>query len=118
MKLFNFNIICDRYIVDTEIDFKLNFPQENTNNWILWKVLKILALKPNFTFLLLISPEESKRRSISKKEPFPDKLNTLKKRFKYYKNLVNNYPNIKMINSEKSINFIKNYISETVKIKF
>ena len=31
--VFNYNIICDRYLIDTAIDFKLAFPDEKIKKW-------------------------------------------------------------------------------------
>lgn len=80
-------VIADRYLWDTWIDFRLNFPGINIDRWLLWKTLKFLAPKPDHAFLLLIPVEESIRRSGQKNEPFPDSEATLKKRLGYYREL-------------------------------
>lgn len=80
-------IVADRYLWDTWIDFRLNFPEVNIDRWLLWKALKFLAPKPDHAFLLLIPVEESIRRAGQKDEPFPDSEETLKKRLGYYRKL-------------------------------
>ena len=40
-KLLNYNIICDRYLMDTNIDFKLTYPQVETDKWFFWKFSEI-----------------------------------------------------------------------------
>lgn len=77
-------IICDRYVFDTQLDFGLNFPQENISNWWLWKLLKITALKPKHHFVLTIPVKESQRRSKLKNEPFPDSDDILEYRLNRY----------------------------------
>jgi len=77
-------IIADRYLWDTWIDFKLNFPDVNIDQRILWKILKRLIPEPDANFLLLIPVEESMRRSKLKNEPFPDSEKTLEKRMNFY----------------------------------
>lgn len=77
-------IICDRYIYDTFIDFKLTFPNQDFENFFLWRTLNKLALKPSKHFVALVSVEESRKRSIIKGEPFPDTAETLKNRLSFY----------------------------------
>ena len=77
-------IVCDRYIEDTLIDFRLNFPQESIEHWKLWRFLQWAAPKPDASFLLLIPVEESIRRSRQKNEPFPDTPEVLRNRLEQY----------------------------------
>jgi len=80
-------VICDRYIWDTLIDFRLNFPQEQVEDWWLWRVVKWVAPQPQTAFLLLIPVEESMRRSDIKKEPFRDPSTVLTQRLEQYESL-------------------------------
>ena len=82
--LFNYNIICDRYLMDTNIDFKLAYPQDNTETWFLWKLLNYTALKPDFHFVSTVPVSEAVIRSKFKFEPFPDTPETLDKRLSLY----------------------------------
>lgn len=81
-------IICDRYIRDTQIDFRLNFPDLKFERWLFWKLLVASTPKANAAFLLLIPVEESMRRSNLKAEPFPDSRETLDSRLRAYQKLV------------------------------
>jgi thymidylate kinase len=86
-----YNIICDRYLLDTNIDFKLTYPDEKTDKWLLWKLIDIFALKPDFQFVSTIPVKESVIRSKFKFEPFPDSPEVLAKRLDLYnENLKNN----------------------------
>ena len=78
-------IICDRYIYDTYIDFKLTFSNQDFECFFLWKTLNKLALKPSKHYVALITVEESLKRSIIKGEPFPDTEETLINRLSFYK---------------------------------
>jgi thymidylate kinase len=84
LRLLGRYIIADRYISDTWIDFKLNFPEVNYDKWYLWKILIWLTPEPDKSFVLLIPVAESLRRSEMKNEPFPDSKEVLEKRLELY----------------------------------
>jgi thymidylate kinase len=89
--LLGYNIICDRYLLDTNIDFTLTYPKTNANKWLLWKLIKIFSLKPDHHFVSTIPVSESIIRSKNKFEPFPDSPETLANRLElYHKELENN----------------------------
>ena len=108
-------VICDRYIYDTSIDFRLNFPQEDVDKWWLWKCMVYTAMKPKKHFVLTISVEESLRRSKLKEEPFPDSEETLKTRLNDYLKFINQSSQVIQINGAIKINDIHNFIIEQVK---
>lgn len=80
-------VLCDRYLDDTWLDFRRNFPTEDVEKWFLWRLLRWLAPRPSASFLLLVPVEESQRRSKLKNEPFPDSPETLAWRLDEYKRL-------------------------------
>ncbi|MBN1428924.1 MAG: hypothetical protein JXB07_11110 [Anaerolineae bacterium] len=80
-------VICDRYIWDTLVDFRLNFPQENVETWLLWRVLQWVTPRPDVAFLILIPVEESVRRSDRKGEPYRDTPEVLSRRLAQYEQL-------------------------------
>lgn len=77
-------VVCDRYVDDTLLDFRHNFPQETVSKWWLWRGLCAIAAKADATFLLLVPVEESITRSLQKDEPFPDSPETLRWRLAEY----------------------------------
>lgn len=77
-------VVCDRYIWDTLIDFRLNFPRDPVEKSWLWRMLVWAAPKPAAAFLMLIPVEESLRRSRIKNEPFPDSAEVLAARREQY----------------------------------
>ena len=82
--LFNFIVICDRYIEDTEIDFNRNFPDAFNSRCLLWKLLIWSLPAPSQSFLLYVPVDISLARSQEKGEPFPDTPETLRFRLKAY----------------------------------
>jgi dTMP kinase len=80
-------VICDRYLWDTLVDFRLSFPQENVEQWLLWRWLRHATPKPQAAFLLLVPVEESVRRSDIKGEPFRDPPHVLAQRLAQYQGL-------------------------------
>jgi len=83
-EVFGVKIICDRFIYDTLLDFELNFPNEKIKNWILWKLLIFISVKPDKHFVITIPVSESQVRSKLKNEPFPDSKEVLESRLKDY----------------------------------
>jgi thymidylate kinase len=80
-------VICDRYLWDTLIDFRLTFPQESVETWLLWRLLEWATPTPDVAFLLLVPVEESVRRSQCKDEPFPDTAALRAQRLTQYQKL-------------------------------
>jgi thymidylate kinase len=84
LSLFGYIVILDRYIKDTEIDFKRNFPDAFNSESLLWKLLIRSLPTPKLSFLLYVPVDVSLVRSKIKGEPFPDTPETLKFRLKTY----------------------------------
>jgi len=81
---FNVIVVCDRYIDDTLLDFKKNFPASSVDEGIMWRVLKFVSPSPDNSFLFWIPVELSLKRSIDKGEPFPDSREVLEWRLSAY----------------------------------
>ena len=107
------SVICDRYIWDTLVDFRLNFPQEQIESWVLWRLLDAVTPQPDTAFLLLIPVTESVRRSQLKNEPFPDSAETLAKRLAQYETLAKNGYWLKL-DGRSSISELATTINNTV----
>ena len=78
-------VVCDRYLPDTQLDFQIHFPQENVQQWLLWRLLVWCTPRPDHQFLLIVPVEESQRRSLQKDEPFPDTPEVLAVRYAAYR---------------------------------
>jgi len=79
--------ILDRYIWDTYIEIKTEFPDVKFENWLLWKMLVVLSPKPKISFLFLIPPEESIRRDIQKCDLTIDNLELKNQKINLYEKL-------------------------------
>jgi thymidylate kinase len=77
---------------DTAIDFRLNFPQEKLDDYWLWRLLGRISPRPDASFLMLLTVEESVRRSEIKGEPFPDAPDVLGQRLACYQDLILRVP--------------------------
>lgn len=77
-------IICDRYIWDTYIDFKMKYPEYDFEKGFWWNLTIKTMVKPRPSFVLFIPAEESMRRSTLKYEPFPEPIETRKIRIQMY----------------------------------
>jgi dTMP kinase len=115
VEFFGTVVICDRYLIDTSLDFKRNFPQENVNRWLIWRVLMRVSSIPKKHFILTISVKESKYRSTLKDEPFPDSEETLKFRLAEYLKYGCNNKFVVEINCEKPIEIIHKQIITCLK---
>lgn len=77
-------VICDRYLDDTRLDFRRNFPAILFERSVLWRLLTWITPRPDASFLLWVQVAESLRRSREKGEPFPDDEPTLAWRLAAY----------------------------------
>jgi len=103
-------VICDRYLYDTLLDFKRNFPQENIQISPLWRFLMLVATKPEKHFVLTISVQESQLRSKLKHEPFPDSYETLEFRLAEYLKYCSTNREVVQIDCEKRMDLIQREI--------
>tara|TARA_Y100000748_G_C15483766_1_gene483956 strand:- start:713 stop:1375 length:663 start_codon:yes stop_codon:yes gene_type:complete len=83
---FGYHVICDRYIEDTILDFKRNFPTNSFEKSWIWRFLIKTIPKAKIRLLFWVPVNESLTRSAKKNEPFPDDKQTLEWRFESYMN--------------------------------
>jgi thymidylate kinase len=109
-------VVCDRYIEDTLIDFKINFPDTFDDQSFLWKLLVLFAPRSNQSFLLFVPVDVSLIRSKMKGEPFPDTPETLAFRLKTYLD-ESVFPSVKYhkIDCQKSIENVQTEITDKFK---
>lgn len=94
LRVAGIEVVADRWVQDTDLDFQLNFPGENAGQWWWWRVLRSLLPVPAVHFVLVIPVEESLRRSVLKNEPFPDEPAVLAQRLVYYQQIAATSPRI------------------------
>ncbi len=80
-------VLCDRYLWDTLLDFKIAFPDVQVEKWLLWKMLVRITPSPGAAFLLMIPLKESEQRCQIKYEPFPDTPGRRAQRYVLYQEL-------------------------------
>lgn len=61
-------LLCDRYLWDSYIDFKMRYPDMEFESSFLWKLVEKMARKPDIAFMFYVSPEEALRRGLEKHE--------------------------------------------------
>lgn len=83
-------LICDRYLWDTYIDFRSEFPEFEIDNWKIWKIAVKLAPKPMHSFMFYITAEESYRRDQQKGDLTLDPLEVKIAKVDKYMKLINN----------------------------
>lgn len=84
LRLSNRILICDRYIWDTMIDFKVIYPNIDFEKWIIWKWLIPLLPKPDHSVMMLIDAQESERRCIEKQDKFTEPVERRRQRVELY----------------------------------
>ena len=77
-------VICDRYIDDTLIDFRILFPEQNFEDWFIWKLLYLISPNPSRQWFLEIPLSVSNTRCLEKFEPFPDTPDQRERRYAQY----------------------------------
>lgn len=88
LKIFNKVVICDRYIWDTLIDFRVNFSGYEFEKWLLWKLLIMFIPYPNTAVILFITAEQSQVRGLLKKEANMESLEIKERKTKEYLRLI------------------------------
>lgn len=81
-------VICDRYIWDTYVDFKVNYSMFNFENWFIWKALLKFIPYPEKSIILTVSTEEASRRCKLKADVFPESEEIMKKKIGLYCELI------------------------------
>ena len=77
-------VICDRYIWDTYIDFKMKYPEYDFEHGFWWNLTLKTMVKPKPSFCLFIPAEMSMYRSTLKEEPFPEPEEVRQERIDWY----------------------------------
>lgn len=88
LNLFSKELICDRYIWDTYVDFKVNFSSFDFDKWFIWKFLVFISPKPDISILLVISADISVERGIKKNEYFMESIEIKKEKVDEYQKLI------------------------------
>lgn len=80
-------LILDRYIWDTYVEVSSEFHIENLSSRMIWKLVRLVAVKPQKSILLQITAEESLHRDLLKGEITTDELSVKKEKLRLYESL-------------------------------
>lgn len=117
LNIFNKNLICDRYLWDTYIDFKVDYSEFDFEKWIIWKLLPGFVLKPKVSFMFVIPPEESIRRGIQKKEAGMQTIEQKQGKIQKYLELVKEKKWTNVIDGMRNIEDISKEIREVLNLE-
>lgn len=81
-------VVCDRWLCDALVDLRVNFPEDRVERRLLGRALARLAARPDASFVLLISPEESLRRAHASGRRHVEPREVLEARLVEYRRLV------------------------------
>ena len=101
--LFGREVICDRYIWDTYVDWKINYSMFNFEKWIIWNILLQIIPYPSKSIILTISPEESTFRCKSKIDDITESEELRKGKIDLYYKLIMDNKWTHVIDGNKSI---------------
>jgi thymidylate kinase len=80
-------VICDRYVLDCLVDFRVNFPDERIEERFLCRLLRRLCVRPDASFCLLIPAAETQARARRKRRFHRETLSVLEQRWRAYRSL-------------------------------
>jgi len=80
-------VICDRYVLDCLVDFRVNFPAERVERHPLCRLLRRLSVTPDAAFCLLIPPEQTQERARRKERFHRETTAVLDARWRAYRAL-------------------------------
>jgi thymidylate kinase len=106
-------VLCDRYLHDSLIDFRLAFGDDAREDSWLWRLVTSLAPTPDIAFLFLLPVAESVRRSDLKGEPFRDPVEVLARRVEQYGEFVGD-SRYHVLDAKSSIEELANRIATAV----
>lgn len=80
-------IICDRYVLDTLVDFTARFGYKDIDKWFIWRLVELIAPHPQIAFLILTPVEVSIQRLDDSNDPLDARPIRLEERLAHYQKL-------------------------------
>lgn len=78
-------VVCDRYLWDCFVDFRINFPRDAVESGLLGRILTAVTPRPDVAYFLLIPVEESLLRSKQRERNFQEAEAVLGQRLDQYR---------------------------------
>ena len=104
------NLICDRYIWDTYVDWKINYSEFNFEKWWIWKLLLRVIPYPKKSFLFVISEKESAVRCSTKIDDTFESEEVKRGKIDFYHELVKRNKWTHVIHGDQTIEEIFNQV--------
>jgi len=80
-------VLCDRYLLDCLVDFRVNFPNDHIEDRLLFRLLRRVAVKPDLAVCLLVPAEWTAERSREKERFHWESMDVLQERYECYRDL-------------------------------
>jgi thymidylate kinase len=77
-------VVCDRFLLDCLVDFRVNFPEDRVEQGFLGRCLRRLSARPDAAFCLMIPPALSIERAHAKARFHWETAETLERRVQEY----------------------------------
>ena len=77
-------VVCNRHLLDSLVDFRVNFPELHVERWLLCRLLMRLAVRPDAAFCLVIPAERTLLRAREKSRFHWETLEVLEQRLCEY----------------------------------
>lgn len=111
-------LICDRYLWDTYIDFKVDYNEFDFEKWLIWKVLPKIVLKPDKSFMFVVTPEESYRRGLEKNEAGLQTIEQKEQKIGLYLKMVEENKWTNVIDGTRDVTDISNEIRRALDLAY
>lgn len=102
-------VVCDRYLLDCLVDFRVNFPEQDVENSWLGQALLRSAVRPDAAFCLMVPPELTLERARLKARFHWESQEVLEDRWRQYRSLSNEL-NVQIIDAERPAPEIARFI--------
>ena len=78
-------VVCDRYLLDCLVDFRVNFPDDRVEDRLLCRLLRSFSVRPDVAFCLLVPAELTMERARGKARFHWETLDVLQHRWEAYR---------------------------------
>lgn len=106
-------VVCNRYLLDALVDFRVNFPDERVEERLLWRLLRRCLPRPEASFCLLIPSGEAGERMQRKGRFHRETPEVLEQRWRAYQALSEDL-GVQVLDGERPVAEIARAIQERV----
>jgi thymidylate kinase len=114
LNLLKQDLVCDRYIWDTYVDWKINYSEYDFENWWIWKILLLVIPYPKTSFLFVISEKESALRCSTKIDDTFESEEVKQAKIDFYSKLVKKNKWTHVIKGDKNIQDIFDQVKDAL----